>query len=419
MSQGIARGSLGGVRVLDMTTVQMGPFATLILADLGADVIKVESFEGDISRQSHPARSSGMGHTFLNSNRNKRSVALNLKEPAGRAALLRLSERADVFVYNVRPQAMARLKLGYEDLKAVNPQIIYVGGVGFGQRGRYSGRPAYDDLIQGMSGLPWMAGRASGQEPRYAPNAYADRMCAPHLAVAILAALYHRKCTGQGQSVEVPMFENMVHTLMGEHLEGETFVPPRGPMGHPRTMSQERRPYRTKDGYLCTLVYNDKHWRSFFKMIGQPGLFETDTRFSSQVNRVKNIDAVYGFLSEVLQTRTTEEWIRLFMENDLPVGPMSSLDDVLHDPHLADVGYFGQTDHPTEGTLRTMHYPTEFSETPVSSRYPAPRLGEHTVELLAEAGYDQSGIDELIAQGVAVSPTQGRRKDTIPERAMQ
>ena len=398
-------GALSGVRVLDMSTVLMGPSATQILADLGADVVKIESLEGDISRQSYPARSSGMGHSFLNNNRNKRSVALNLKHPEGRAALLALCKRADAFVYNFRPQAMARLKLGYEDLKAVNPQVIYVGAVGFGERGRYQGMPAYDDLIQGMVGVPWLSGQASGREPRYAPSAYADRTCGLHLAVSLLAALYHRKCTGRGQRVDVPMFELMVHAVLGEHLEGETFVPARGPIGHRRTLSLERRPYRTKDGYLCTMVYNDKQWRSFFEMIGEPERFEADARFSSQVNRFKNIDAVYGFLSEVLETRTTEEWLRLFREHDLPVGPMNSLDDVLHDPHLADVGYFKEVEHPTEGTLRTVHYPAEFSETPVSSTYPAPRLGEHTVELLAEAGYDRSSIDALIARGIAAVPS--------------
>ncbi len=398
-------GLLDGVRVVDLTTVVTGPYATLILADMGADVIKIESPEGgDITRHSPPTRSPGMGQLFLHSNRNKRSVALDLKHPEGRSALLALAERADVLVYNLRPEAMTRLKLDYEDLKAINPQIIYVGSLGFSQRGRYGGRPAYDDVIQGMAGLPWLAGRASGQEPRYAPNANADWTAALHLAIAVLGALYRRKCTGRGQRVDVPMFENVVHTLLAEHLEGETFIPARGAIGHARSLSRERRPYRTKDGYLCTLVYNDKQWRSFFKMIGQPERFDADARFSSQMNRIKNIDVVYGFLSEVLQTRTTEEWIRLFMEHDLPVGPMNSLDDVLHDPHLADIGYFKQVEHPTEGTLRTMHYPTEFSETPVSSRRPAPRLGEHTVELLAEAGYDQSRIDELIAKGIAISP---------------
>jgi crotonobetainyl-CoA:carnitine CoA-transferase CaiB-like acyl-CoA transferase len=404
LSQAAQAGALSDVRVLDMSTVLMGPCATQILADLGADVIKIESLDGDISRQSYPTRSPRMGHSFLNNNRNKRSVALNLKHAEGRAALLALCERADVLVYNARPQAMKRLKLGYEDLKSINPQIIYVGAVGFSEYGRYKGLPAYDDLIQGMVGVPWLSGQASGREPRYAPIAYADKTCAVHLALGVLAALYHRKCTGRGQRVDVPMFEHMVQTLLGEHLEGETFIPARGHIGHRRTLSLERRPYRTKDGYLCTMVYNDKQWRSFFEMIGQPERFEADARFSNQVNRFKNIDAVYGFLSDMLQTRTTEEWLRLFREYDLPVGPMNSLDDVLHDPHLADVGYFKEIAHPTEGTLRTINYPTEFSETPVCSKYPAPRLGEHTVELLTEVGYDRSSIDALIAKGIAAVP---------------
>ena len=316
--------------------------------------------------------------------------------------MLALVKTADVFLYNVRPQAMQRLKLGYEDLKAVNPQIIYVGGIGFSSRGRYGGRAAYDDVIQGMAGVPWMAARASGREPRYAPNAYADRVSSLHISNAVIAALYHRKCTGKGQRVDVPMFENMVHLLLGEHLEGETFIPARGPMGHPRALSPDRRPYRTKDGYLCTLVYSDKQWKIFLELIGQPERFE-DPRFSSQLNRIKNIDAVYGFLSEVLQTRTTEEWTQLFLEHDLPVGPMHSLEDVLNDPHLADTGYFTTVEHPSEGTLRYMEYPTEFFGTPVSSRRPAPRLGEHTEELLKEAGYNQAQIKEMVDNKIAIT----------------
>ena len=397
-------GPLSGVRILDMTSVQMGPYATLILADLGADIIKIESpaGEGDISRHSVPARSRGMGQIFLNGNRNKRSVALDLKQPEGRAALLTLAKRADVFVFNVRPQAMARLRLSYEDLQAVNPQIIYVGALGFSQRGRYGGRPAFDDLIQGMVGLPWLYARASGQAPRYAPVAYADRTSSLHIAIAVIAALYHRRCTGEGQRVDVPMFENLVHALLGEHMEGETFVPALGPMGHKRTLSPQHRPYPTKDGFLCTFIQNDKQWRAFFKMIGEPERFE-DPRFSSQVNRSKNMDAVYAFQTEALKKQTTAEWVRLFLEHDLPVSPMNSPQDVLNDPHLADLNYFKQIEHPTEGTLRAMYYPTEFSKTPVTNRHPAPRFGQHTAELLREVGYEQSRIDELIAQGIAVA----------------
>ncbi len=395
---------LKGVRIIDMTAVLMGPYATLILADLGADVIKIEAPEGDISRQSTPFLHPGMGHAFLNGNRNKRSVVLNLKTSEGREALLELAKTADVLVYNIRPEAMERLKLGYEDVKNANPQIIYVGGYGFSPRGRYAGRAAYDDVIQGMTGIPWMAAQASGQEPRYAPNAYADRVSSLHISNAVLAALFHRQRTGEGQRVDVPMFENMVHLLLGEHMEGETFIPPRGPMGHPRALSRDRRPYKTKDGYLCTLVYSNKHWQAFFRMIGQPERFETDQRFSSQINRIRNIDAVYGFLAEVLETRTTAEWIELFLKYDLPVGPMQSLQEVLHDPHLAEVGYYSVVEHPTEGTIRAMRYPTEFQRTPTSDRKPAPLLGEHTVEMLREIGYDDARIADMIKQGIAQVP---------------
>lgn len=399
------QGPLSGVRILDMTAVQMGPYATLILADLGADIIKIESpaGKGDISRHSVPTRSPGMGQIFLNGNRNKRSVALDLKQPEGRTALLTLAKRSDVLVYNIRPQAMTRLKLGYEDLQAVNPQIIYVGALGFSQRGRYGGRPAFDDLIQGMVGLPWLYARASGLAPRYAPVAYADRTSSLHIVIAVITALYHRKSTGEGQRVDVPMFENLVHAVLGEHLEGETFIPARGPMGHARTLSPKHRPYPTKDGFLCTFIQNDKQWRAFFAMIGEPELIE-DPRFSSQLNRSKNMDAVYALQTEALQKRTTAEWVKLFMKHDLPVSPMNSPEDVLNDPHLADLNYFKHIEHPTEGTLRAMYYPTEFSKTPVTSRYPAPQLGQHTAEVLKEAGYEQSQIDALVAKGVAVAP---------------
>ena len=406
-------GPLNGVRVLDLTTVQMGPLATAILADLGADVIKIEAPEGDVSRQSFPARSPRMGHSFLAINRNKRSIALDLKQPEGKSALLALAKSADVLVFNVRPQAMARLKLSYEDVKAVNPQIVYVGALGFSQRGRYGGRPAFDTVIQGMAGLPWMAAHASGHEPRYAPHSFADQSSALHVVIAVLAGLYHRKATGMGQEVNVPMFESLVHVLLGEHLAGEMFVPPLGTAGYARQLSRDRRPYRTKDGYICPFLYSDKHWRIFFKMIGKTEQFESDPRFSSHGNRTKNMDVVYAFLSDTLQARTTAEWMRLFDEYDLPIGRMNSLEDVLRDPHLADIHYFGTVEHPTEGTLRATCYPTEFSKTPVSNRRPAPRLGEDTVELLREAGYSQSRIDEMVAKGVAISPSNVRTKSAM------
>ncbi len=396
-----SHGPLAGVRVLDMTTVQMGPLSTAILADMGADVVKVESPEGDISRNSVPFQSPGMGHSFLGINRNKRSVSLDLKQPEGKRALLALIPKADVLVYNVRPKAMARLGLSYEDVSAVNERIVYVGAFGFSERGRYAGRPAYDTMLQGMLGIPWMWQRASGEMPRYAPFSYCDQSSALHVVIAIVTALFSRSVTGRGQRVDVPMFENLTHVLFGEHLAGEVFVPPKGPVGYYRQMSRDRRPYQTKDGYICPFVYNDKQWRSFLTMIGQPEKFEKDERFSSHRNRVAGPDVVNGFLAEVIQTRTSAEWMRLFSEHDLPIAPMNSLEDLLHDPHLADIGYFQTAEHPTEGTLRRTCYPTEFFETPSANVRPAPRLGEHTGELLAEAGFTQAEIDSMSATGAA------------------
>jgi crotonobetainyl-CoA:carnitine CoA-transferase CaiB-like acyl-CoA transferase len=394
-------GILDGIRVLDLTTVIMGPLATQTLGDLGADVIKIESPNGDISRQSLPRKSHGMGRTFLSVNRNKRSVCLDLKQPEGRAALLALARTADVLVYNIRPQAMARMKLDYDDLAGVNAKIIYVGAFGFSQKGPYAARPAYDDVIQGMIALPWLAGIASGEEPRYVPMSFADRSVANNIVIAVLGALFHRERTGKGQRIDVPMFETLATMVLNEHLEGEAFVPPLGPMGHARSISLERRPYQTKDGYICTLIYNDQHWKSFLKIVGQPELFTSDERFSSYSNRTKHVEHVSRFLADKLKERTTADWLAAFDSNDIAAGPMYSLDDVLADKHLADTGYFKQVEHPTEGTLRTLPYPTEWSQADSSYRHHAPHLGEHTRSLLREAGYAENTIEDLLARGVA------------------
>lgn len=397
----VSTGPLAGLRVLDMTTVQMGPLATTVLADLGADVLKIESPEGDISRDSSPARSPKMGHSFLAINRNKRSVVLDLKREDARHALLTLCRRSDVLVFNVRPRAMARLRLSYEDVSLVNPRLIYVSAVGFGERGRYAGRPAYDNVLQGMIGVPWMVRESGGVEPRYTPFSYADQSSALHVVIGVLAALAARERTGRGQRVEVPMFENMVHVLMGEHLAGASFDPPLAPVGYRRQMARHRRPLPTSDGYICPLIYNDKHWRSFLTAIGQPEKFDNDSRFSSYANRERNFETVFSFLCEVLATRSTAEWTQLFREHDLPAGPMNSLQDVLDDPHLKDVGYFRFTDHPTEGRLRTTCYPTTFSDTPTANLRPPPNLGEHTVEVLSEVGLSAAAIETLLATGAA------------------
>jgi len=393
-------GPLHGVRVLDLTSVVMGPYATQILADFGADVVKVESPEGDIMRYAWPFRSKGMGHIFLNANRNKRGIVLDLKKPAAREACLALAKKADVLVYNIRPQAMARLKLGYDEVRAVNPKIIYVGAFGYSQNGPYAAKAAYDDLIQGASGLPWLLRESGAESPRFVPATMADRSVGLHVVNAICAALYAREKTGQGQRVDVPMFESLLQTVLGEHMGGFTFEPQVGEGGYTRMLSKHRRPYETKDGYVCVLIYNDKHWKAFFEMIGRQDM-SLDPRFASPEGRSQNYDAVYGFVADEVTRRTTAEWLEAFERADIPVQRMNSLEDILHDPHLNAIGYFREIEHPTEGKRRSMKVPSEWSGTPPEFRRHAPRLGEHTREVLREAGYTDAQIDDLAKAGAA------------------
>jgi len=398
-------GPLTGVRIIDLTTVVMGPFATQILADLGADVVKVEPPEGDVLRHIAPMRHPGMGHIFLHHNRSKRSIVLDLKQPAGREALLRLTRAADVLIYNVRPQAMRRLRLAYEDVTAVNPRIIYVGAYGYSESGRYAGQPAYDDLIQGMAALPSIFADAGADRPRYVPTAIADRITGLAAVNAVTAALYCRERTGKGQAVEVPMFETLAHMVLGDHMSGRTFEPPMEPFRYERMLAPYRVPYATKDGYVCVLVYNDKHWRSFFRLIGREGMFDSDPRFSSQEARSRNIAEVYAFVAGQMAGRTSAEWLRLLKDADIPVTPLNSIEDVIDDPHLGESGFFVMTEHPTEGRLRLMATPGAWSQTPPGALRPAPRLGEHSVEILREAGYADTEIEAMIASGVTRTPS--------------
>jgi crotonobetainyl-CoA:carnitine CoA-transferase CaiB-like acyl-CoA transferase len=390
-------GPLTGIRVLDLTTVVMGPYATQILADLGADVIKVEPPTGDVMRHIGPMRNPAMGHLFLNANRNKRSIVLDLKRPEAREAALRLAEQADVLVHNVRPQAMSRLGLDYDEVSAANPRIVYVAAVGFGTGGRYAGKPAYDDLIQGATGLASVIMEASGGEPRYVPCTMADRTVGLYVANAVSAALVHRERTGQGQAVEVPMFEVFTQFVLGDHLGGLTFDPPAGEPHYARLMTPHRRPYATRDGYLCVLIYNDKQWESFFRLIGEEEKLRSDPRFSTHGKRAANIDAVYAFVAEIMRSRTTAEWIELLESGDIPVMPLNTVRTLLDDPHLNDVGFFKSVDHPSEGRLRVMAVPSRWSGCAPTVRLPAPQLGEHTVEVLREAGLSAAEIETVIA----------------------
>lgn len=400
-------GPLAGIKIIDLTSVLMGPYATQILGDMGADVIKVEAPDGDVTRQIAPFRTPGMGAIYLNANRNKRSICLDLKQPAGRDALLKLAADADVLVYNIRPQAMRRLGLDYDTLAAVNPRIVYAGLSGFGQDGPYAARPAYDDLIQGASVMSTLIARAGDGTPRYVPSAIADRVVGLAAVGAICATLINRDRTGLGQQVEIPMFETMVGFVLGDHLSGLTFEPPLDGGGYARQLSPERRPYATQDGYICALVYNDKHWTSFLAAIGQADLPQRDPRFANFASRMAHIDFVYGELGCIFAQRTTAEWLALLEKADIPFMPMHDFESVMSDPHLTAANFFEPVDHPTEGPLRMMRMATSWSRTPAEiSRLP-PHKGQDGIAILREAGLSQAQVEELMAQGVLLAPAQG------------
>jgi crotonobetainyl-CoA:carnitine CoA-transferase CaiB-like acyl-CoA transferase len=387
-------GPLEGVRVLDLTTVVMGPYATQILGDFGAEVIKVEPPGGDVMRYAWPFRNPGMGHIFLNANRNKRSVVLDLKQPAAREACLAIARTCDVLVYNIRPQAMARLGLSYEQIKAVRPDIIYVGCFGYSQRGPYAAKAAYDDLIQGAAGLPALLRQQGAETPRYAPIIVADRSVGQQVASAVSAALYYREKSGKGQRVDVPMFEHLLQIVLGEHLGGCTFEPQVGEPGYARMLAPDRRPYQTKDGYVCTLIYNDKQWRAFFEVIGRPDMIASP-EYSSQEARSRNYGRAYAFVADEIKKRTTAEWLEALEAADIPVQRMNRLEDIVADPHLAATGFFRRVEHPSEGALRSMAVPSEWSESPPEYRRHAPRLGEHTAQVLREVGVPEASIEAL------------------------
>jgi crotonobetainyl-CoA:carnitine CoA-transferase CaiB-like acyl-CoA transferase len=392
-------GPLQGIKVIDMTTVLMGPYATQMLGDYGADIIKVEALEGDVTRLIGPTRHPGMGPVFLNTNRSKRSICLDLKKPAGRDAVLRLIKTADVLVYNVRPQAMARLNLGYDVVEKVNPRLIYAGVFGFGQDGPYAAKPAYDDLIQGATALPALMAQTGDGVPRYVPNALVDRVVGLTAVGAICASLVHRDRTGRGQRVDIPMFETMAGFVMGDHMGGLTYEPPLDKGGYARHLSRDRRPYKTKDGYLSVIVYNDKQWDSFFNATGREDL-RKDPRFATFAGRAQNIDFVYAELARIFETRTSGEWIALLTKADVPVMPMHNLESILQDEHLVATGYFPVVEHPTEGSIRSMKVSAAWSETPAEPSRLAPRLNEHGEEILREAGFSADEIAALVRDGV-------------------
>jgi crotonobetainyl-CoA:carnitine CoA-transferase CaiB-like acyl-CoA transferase len=364
-------GPLHGVRVVDMTSVGMGPYATQMLGDMGAEVIKVEAPEGDVFRTTAPAASPGMGAAYLNLNRNKRSVTLDVKRPEEREKLLQLIDGADVFVSNVRPAALRRLGLDAAALCERNPRLIHCSAVGFGQDGPYAGNPAFDDIIQALSGLADLQGRNSGA-PSYVNTIVADKVAGLALASAIPMALYERERSGLGQSIEVPMFETLVAFTLVEHLSGHTFVPPLGPMGYSRVLSPQRRPYRTRDGYVALLPYTDAQWQRFFALAGRPEL-ASDVRYVDAASRARHFDALYQDLADIVAEHDTAYWLSALADADIPHSRVNTLEDLFDDPHLKQTGFFQQMDHATEGKVMVPSIPLRFSRTPGDIRRLAPR----------------------------------------------
>jgi crotonobetainyl-CoA:carnitine CoA-transferase CaiB-like acyl-CoA transferase len=361
-----ATGPLAGIRIVDMTSIGMGPYATQILGDMGADVIKVESPEGDVFRHAAPARNPTMGATFLNLNRNKTFLVLNLKDDKDLQELKTLISSADVFVSNVRPQSLRRLGLDYDSLQVDNPRLIYCGAYGYSEQGPYAGQPAFDDIIQARSGMAQFQGANSGA-PQYVNTILADKVAGLTVAYAIPMALYEREKSGLGQAIEVPMFETLVSFLSVEQLAGETFVPRLGGPGYARVMSPHRRPYQTRDGHIGLLPYTNGQWSRFFELAGRPEL-AADPKFADPASRSANIDELYSTLAAIVLTRTTYEWLELLRDADIPHSKVHTLDELFDDEHLRATDMIYEYDHPTEGRLRAIGIPTRFTRTPGNIR---------------------------------------------------
>jgi crotonobetainyl-CoA:carnitine CoA-transferase CaiB-like acyl-CoA transferase len=405
-------GPLAGVRVLDLTSVVLGPLATQIMGDLGADVIKIEAPEGDTTRYTGPTRSGDMSALFMGFNRNKRSVVLDLKHASARAALWRLVDGADVFIHSIRPQKLAKLGFGHDEVLARNGRIVYAGVHGYGSGGPYAGAPAYDDVIQGQSGNADLMARLVG-EPRYLPTIMADKTCALVAAYSVMAALFERERSGRGQFVEIPMFETMTAYNLAEHLFGRTFDPPEGPMGYSRVLAPWRRPYRTQDGHICMLAYTDMQWRRFWREVGRPEIAD-DPRFVSLASRSENIEELYRIAAASLAGRSTAAWVEAFRTLEIPAAPIARLEDLPDDPHLKAIRFFRKADHPTEGAIVMPETPVRFGRTAAAIDRLQPKLGQHSVEILREAGLDDREIGDMLAAGATLDgrPPVKRRSGT-------
>lgn len=387
---------LQDITVIELGSVVLAPYACQILAELGARVIKVEPPEGDPTRSLGHAEHAGMAALFLNCNRGKQSVVIDLKRPEGHALLMQLVARADVLVHNMRFDSAERLGIGYERLRAVQPRLVYCATYGYGAAGRHAKRPAYDDIIQAGCGVAALKGAVDGV-PAYAPTIIADKTTALFVAIGVMGALMERALTGAGRQLEVAMLETMTHFLSVEHLNGLTWEQPAGPAGYVRLLNPWRRPHRTQDGYLAVMPHGEKQWKRFLEITGRESLID-DPRFADPESRSRHVAALYEEISQILPTRRSAEWEELFTRHDIPYGRVNSLEDLVVDEHLSDVGFWKSAQHPTEGRLRVPSFPVRDGgpRGDASPAGPAPQLGQHSLEVIRQLGYDDAELDRLL-----------------------
>ena len=391
---------LAGCKVLDLTAIVLGPLATLCLADLGADVIKVEPPEGDGVRNGGAARHPGMGSIYLALNRNKRSLAIDLKRPEAKDILHRLAAWADVVIHNMRPEAAVRLGIDGDTLRKINPGIIHCSASGFAKETDRAADPAVDDVIQAASGLASLFA-GDGQEPRFVPSLIADKVSALLASQAILAALLAREKSGRGQSITLPMAEAISAFVLVEHLGGAAFDPPIGPAGYQRLMTPFRRPMRTRDGYLAITPYSKRHWQSFFAAAGRPDM-TNDPRVTDPARRNREIADLYAIVADILPQRSNDEWMRLAGETGIPAAPVKTLDDLVTSRSLRDTGYVVEMEHPSEGRTLGIGPLVRVEGMKPENLAPAPRLGEHTSAVLLQLGFDSATIATWLDHGVVV-----------------
>jgi crotonobetainyl-CoA:carnitine CoA-transferase CaiB-like acyl-CoA transferase len=395
----MTKGMLSGYTILDLTSVVLGPFATQLLGDMGADVIKVETPGGDIMRHAGPMRSEGMGPIYMTINRNKRAMTLDLGNSEAKKILQHLIAKSDVFFHNIRAGGMKRLGFDYESVKAIKKDIVYVHAVGFGTGGHYEGRQAYDDLVQAASGLTTMLPRQDGSKtPRYIPGLVADKTTGLFAANAVLAGLLHKERTGRGQFIEVPMMECMVAYNMVENLFGYTFVPPEGTTAYSRSVSPNRKPYATKDGHIAMMPYSDENWRRYFALGGMPELAD-DPRFKTYAARTKNVDEIYKLTEVIAAQRTTDEWMEVLREANVPCMRVHTLESVLEDPQIKEAGLAEVREHPSEGSYMAIHHPVKYSDFKTQVDREPPRQGADTQEVLMEMGWSETDIGAAKAKG--------------------